>query len=40
MGHLGATEVKNFNHMKNMKTAPIKNLNMSSCRQLVKASKT
>ena len=29
----GVTGVKNVNHVKNMKTAPIQNLIMSSCRQ-------
>ena len=32
-GSYGVTEVKNVNHVKNMKTAPIQNLIMSSCRQ-------
>ena len=32
-GSFGVTGVKNVNHMKNMKTAPIQNLIMSSCRQ-------
>ena len=32
-GSYGVTGVKNVNHVKNMKTAPIQNLTMSSCRQ-------
>ena len=32
-GSYGVTGVKNVNHVKNMKTAPIQNLIMSSCRQ-------
>ena len=32
-GPYGVTGVKNINHVKNMKTAPIQNLIMSSCRQ-------
>ena len=32
-GSYGVTEVKNVNHVKNMKTAPIQYLIMSSCRQ-------
>ena len=32
-GSYGVTEVKNVNHVKNMKTAPIQNLIMSPCRQ-------
>ena len=32
-GSYGVTRVKNVNHVKNMKTAPIQNLIMPSCRQ-------
>ena len=32
-GSFGVTGVKKVNHIKNMKTAPIKKLIMSSCRQ-------
>ena len=32
-GSYGVTGVKNVNHVKNMKTAPIQNLIMPSCRQ-------
>ena len=32
-GSYGVTGVKNVNHVKNMKTAPIQNLIMLSCRQ-------
>ena len=32
-GHVGVTEVKKVNHVKNMKTALISKLIMSSCRQ-------
>ena len=32
-GSYGVTRVKNVNHMKNIKTAPIQNLIMPSCRQ-------
>ena len=32
-GSYGVTRVKNVNHVKNMKTVPIQNLIMPSCRQ-------
>ena len=32
-GSFGVTVIKNVNHVKNMKTAPIRNLMVSSCRQ-------
>ena len=37
--HLGVTEVKNVNQVKNMKTAPIQNLIMSFCKQKPKLKK-
>ena len=39
-GHVGVTGVKKVNHMKNMKTALISKLIMSSCRQQTKLQKS
>ena len=39
-GHLGVTGVKKVNHVKNIKTALISKLIMSSCRQLTKLQKS